>query len=992
MPHDDPTLLFVNAGMNQYKPCFLGRVEPGSDLEGLTRAVNSQKCIRAGGKHNDLEDVGLDTYHHTFFEMLGNWSFGDYFKAEAIDWAFALLTGNLDNGGFEIDPNRLYATYFGGDPKAGLEPDHEARDLWLKHLPADHVLPGSFKDNFWEMGETGPCGPCSELHYDRIGDRNAASLVNQDDPNVLEIWNLVFIQYDRQKDRSLKTLPAKHVDTGMGLERLVSVIQNTTSNYDTDLFLPIFEAIRLNTKAPHEYQGRLGKQDPQQIDTAYRVIADHLRTLCFAIADGATPSNEGRGYVLRRVLRRAARFGRQMLGAQPGFFSKLVPTLVDVMGDAWPELAKHQAHIIELLLEEEVSFGKTLDKGLLLLSQAADKAGHRFIAETGNDDIPLSQRARRYVSQKMDEEAGISSLSTSAKMLSTKGIDWKEFEGKRRPCISGQDAFQLYDTFGFPLDLTQLMASERGLSVDVAGFEKCMEEQRERSRAGAKTGGEDSLVLDPESLAKLRYTSIKPTDDSDKHHGRSVRSRVVAIWNGHDFDENAQAVGRARQVGVLLDRTPFYAEAGGQVADRGRLHVTHERSIGDHHGGGEFRVEDVRSFGGYVLHIGLVTKGELRVGDELEASVDRARRTPTQANHTATHLLNLALREALGDHVAQKGSLVEPDRLRFDFSHKGPMNDGEIAAVEAKVQSLIDDDLKVSADIASLHEAQTINSLRAVFGEKYPDPVRVVSIGATVPMLLATPDNEQWNQLSIEFCGGTHLQSTGQAGGFALVSETGIAKGVRRIEAVTGVAAQAAHNAATSLETQLEQAASQPSEQLAATIAALSTQIDQLTLPLPRKKAMRTRLESLQDTLKAASKAAAGLRRQHVEREARSIAEGLAGSLDPVVVATIDAGDDRQALQAALKVVCAKLPRTAVMLMSVEEGGDKPGVAIIAACPKELITRGVKAGDWVREAAAVLGGKGGGRPEQAQGGGPDTSKIREAVKAARMWALKALNA
>ncbi len=933
VPHDDPTLLFTNAGMNQYKACFLGRVEPGSDLQGLTRAVNSQKCIRAGGKHNDLEDVGLDTYHHTFFEMLGNWSFGNYFKAEAIAWAFDLLTSPQTSGGFQIDPKRLYATYFGGDEAAGLKPDEEARQLWMRHLTPEQIIPGSFKDNFWEMGESGPCGPCSELHYDRIGGRDARELVNADDPNVIEVWNLVFIQYDRQQDKSLKSLPAKHVDTGMGLERLVSILQNTTSNYDTDLFAPLFEAINKHTKAPHDYRGKLGKQDPQQVDTAYRVIADHLRTLCFAIADGAVPSNEGRGYVLRRVLRRAARFGRQMLGAETGFFSSLVPTLVEVMGEAWPELRKHQTHIQEVLLEEEESFGRTLDKGL----------------------------------KKFDE-------------LASDGA------------VSGEDAFQLYDTFGFPLDLTQIMASERGLTVDVDGFERCMEEQRERSRAGAKGADGDAIVLDPEALAKLQYKKIKPTDDSDKHHGRTVRSRVVSIWNGTDFDEHAEAIGRDKRVGVLLDRTPFYAEAGGQIADTGKLTVTRENRTGSHSGGGEFRIEDVRSFGGYILHIGRIAKGEIRVGDETEAQVDRAKRTATAANHTATHLLNLALREALGNHVEQKGSLVEPDRLRFDFAHKGPMTDDEVAKAETRVQELVTADLVVSADIAKLAEAKAISGLRAVFGEKYPDPVRVVSIGSTVHDLLADPANARWQQQSIEFCGGTHLASTAEAKAFALVSETGIAKGVRRIEAVTGVAAIAAHNAAAGLNQKLTDAAKLPTDQLAEAIASLSSQIDQLTLSLVAKKAMRTRIETLQETLKAASKAQAGERREQVEREARSIAKGLEGSNDPVAVATIDAGDDRQALQAALQVITSMLPRKAIMLMSVVETGDKPGVSIIAACPKELISRGIKAGDWVREAAAVVGGKGGGRPEQAQGGGTDTSKLREAVNTARTFAMKILSA
>lgn len=401
VPHDDPTLMFANAGMNQYKPIFLGNVPESSPLAGLKRAVNSQKCIRAGGKHNDLEDVGKDTYHHTFFEMLGNWSFGDYFKKESIDWAWELLT---DVWG--VDRTRLYATYFGGDEKLGLEPDIEARDFWLEHLPEDRVIPGNVKDNFWEMGDTGPCGPCSELHYDRIGGRNAAKRVNADVEDVIEIWNLVFIQYDRQPDGSLKPLPDKHVDTGMGLERIAGILRGVDSNYDTDLFTPIFGAIERITGA-RGYRGKFGSEDPDGIDTAYRVIADHVRTLTIALTDGAVPSNEGRGYVLRRILRRAVRFGRQTLGAKPGFFSQLVPVVIEHMGEAFPELRRDPQRVIDLIYEEEESFGKTLDRGITLFAEAADAAG----------------------------------------------------AGGR---ITGEDAFKLYDTYGFPVDLTMQMAEERG--------------------------------------------------------------------------------------------------------------------------------------------------------------------------------------------------------------------------------------------------------------------------------------------------------------------------------------------------------------------------------------------------------------------------------------------------------------------------------------------------------------------------------------------------
>ncbi|MEO1512601.1 MAG: alanine--tRNA ligase, partial [Planctomycetota bacterium] len=471
---------------------------------GLTRAVNSQKCIRAGGKHNDLDDVGKDSYHHTFFEMLGNWSFGDYFKAEAIDMAWNLLTQE-----FGLDPERLYATYFEGDPAKKLEPDSEARDLWLRHLPKERVLPGDYKDNFWEMGDTGPCGPCSELHYDRVGGRDAAALVNKDDPDVIEVWNLVFIQFDRTGPDKLRPLPAKHVDTGMGLERLVSVLQDVRSNYDTDIFRPIFDAIQEITGA-RPYAGRFGAEDEGGVDTAYRVIADHIRTLTFAITDGALPSNEGRGYVLRRVLRRAVRFGRQNLGVEGEFFSRLVPVVVQNFGDAFPELRKDPARVEAVLLDEERSFGRTLDRGIKLFEEAASNA------ENGT--------------------------------------------------LTGADAFQLYDTYGFPLDLTVLMAEERGLKVDVEGFAGAMAEQKERSRQGAKTGDGPELDLDVEAIDKLRTMSVAETDDSFKFDAKPTQTTLRAIWNGEDFDlSTADNAGVGRPFVAILDKTPFYAEMGGQL-------------------------------------------------------------------------------------------------------------------------------------------------------------------------------------------------------------------------------------------------------------------------------------------------------------------------------------------------------------------------------------------------------------------------------------------
>ena len=927
VPHDDPTLLFTNAGMNQFKPLFLGQADPNSPIAGLKRAVNTQKCIRAGGKHNDLEDVGRDTYHHTFFEMLGNWSFGDYFKAEAIEWAWEFLTKELG-----LDPERLYATYFGGGD--GQDPDDEAKKFWLRYLPESRVLPGSIKDNFWEMGDTGPCGPCSEIHYDRIGGRNAAERVNADDPDVIELWNLVFIQFDRQRNGSLRPLPQKHVDTGMGLERLVSVLQDVRSNYDTDVFTPLFVAIRRETSAPRAYTGKLGAEDEGSVDTAYRVIADHIRTLSFAIADGATPSNEGRGYVLRRVLRRAVRFGRQMLGAESGFLSRIVPDLAEQMGEAFGELKQHEKRIAEIILEEEESFGRTLDRGLKLFNEVASGAS----------------------------------------------------------TISGEDAFKLYDTYGFPVDLTQQMAEERGIGVDVEGFDRCMEEQKERSRAGAKGGEGGELRLSTEAVDHLRKQNIPPTDDSRKFTGKPMNARVRAIYNGSDFDLHTDAMGRdgKHMIGVVLDHTNFYAEAGGQVGDNGRITVSDPSKAASHDFAdhGEFRVVDVQAAGGFVLHIGHMIRGEVRVDDGVTLTVDRKKREPTQANHTATHLLNLALRAHVSASADQKGSLVEPDRLRFDFSHNKPLTDEEIEKVEKTVVDHIARNLVVDAGPAPLETAKSISGLRAVFGEKYPDPVRIVAIGARVEEILQNPGDERWANLSIEFCGGTHVDLTGQIGPFAIVSETGIAKGIRRIEAVSGVPARAAIAAAETLERRITEAWAVPDEEAAELVSGLNAELDTLTMPLSRKAELRKKLGAVLEKVKQARKAHAKAAASEAAKAARSIAESAKASGESVIVATLGLGADRGALQQAAKTIGDMCPEAAVMLLSPDE--DTGVAAVLAHAPKDAIARGLKAGDWVREAAIAGGGKGGGRPDQAQGGGIALDKLDSVTERARAFAMEKL--
>jgi len=934
VPHDDPTLLFTNAGMNQFKPIFLGQADPGSKMGRLTRAANSQKCIRAGGKHNDLEDVGKDLYHHTFFEMLGNWSFGDYFKAEAIQWAFELL---VDAWG--LDSERLYATYFQGSKEEGLDPDRESYELWQRHLPARRILPGDMKDNFWEMGDTGPCGPCSELHYDGRSDAERAQtpgdgLVNRDHPDVIEVWNLVFIQFDRRGPGAagLHALPAKHVDTGMGLERITRILQGKQSNYDTDLFTPLFERIREVTGA-EAYGGELENAR----DVAYRVIADHVRALTFAITDGAEPSSEGRGYVLRRILRRAVRHGRQTLGAQGTFLHEIVPTVVEEMGGFFPELKKDPERVRGIVKDEEEAFGRTLDRGIALFDQAAQRSG------------------------------------------ATK-------------TIGAEDAFKLHDTYGFPIDLTEVMAEERGMTVDVAGFEKLMEEAREKARAGGSAGEAEhpAATLPGDAVARLNALNLKPTDDSFKFDLKPIQATVKAIWNGRDFDENKHAAHMklGDRIAVVLDKTNCYAEMGGQVGDTGRMTVSREArtSTRDAKTGGEFVIEDTRMFGGYVVHIGRVRGGEIRVGDAVRVKVEPVRRQAIMANHTATHLLNFALREAAGPSVDQKGSLVAPDRLRFDFTRGGALTGEEIERVESIVREQIEEDLPVSWDTAPLELARRINGLRAVFGETYPDPVRVVSIGAPVSALVQSPEDEAWRGISVEFCGGTHLERTGEAGAFAIVEESAVAKGVRRVVALTGQDAKLANERGKALLERAQQAASLTDDRIEREVADIAAEVEGQAIPVALRRRIAASLEALQDRVKRAAKAAAKADRASAVDSARELAERVSGEV--IIEALPDAGTDRQALLSAMDAVRSKHEGSAVMLLGADPSEGK--VVIVANVPKGLIDRGLKAGDWVRAAAEACGGKGGGRPDSAQGGGTDPAKVGAAVDSARKFAAEKL--
>jgi len=968
VPLDDPTLLFVNAGMCQYKSLFLGVADPRTPMGALTRAANSQRCIRAGGKHNDLDDVGRDVYHHTLFEMLGNWSFGDFFKRESIEWSWDLLTRV-----YGLPEDRLYATYFEGDAAQGLEADTEARDLWLTKLPASRVLPGNAKDNFWEMGDQGPCGPASEIHYDRIGGRDAAALVNQDDPDVLEIWNLVFIQFNREPS-GLINLPKRHVDTGMGLERVASILQGQRSNYMIDGFAGLFAAIKAeadgdktrdtSVNAAGEKRGPLpvygdktGVADTDGIDMAYRVLADHARTLSFALTDGARPGPEGRGYVLRRVLRRAVRYGRETLGLPSGFFARLCDAFVTLYADAFPELAVARADIKAVIEDEEESFGRTLSKGLERFGQVAAAC-----AEAGGVKI-----------------------------------------------VSGADAFLLWDTYGFPVDLTELMATEKGLTVDMAAFEAELAAAKEKSRAGGKGKGGTGVGLkfQAEATGWLVAEGIPQTSDEGKYgpggasapstpgEGLAVaRSKVLAVLTRNGFKPSSNACPDG-VFGVVLDKTTFYAEAGGQVGDSGWL------TMAD---GNRIDVHDAQTAAGYVLHLcsgggDAAAPAVVSVGDVVDVAVDRARRAAIAPNHTLTHVLNHALCRVLGPQVAQKGSVVDEGRLRFDFSHGSPVTVTELAEVEKRCCAAITADLNVSCKVVPLDEAKAIRGLRAVFGEAYPDPVRVVAIGADVDALLADRDNAENEERAIEFCGGTHLTQLGQAGSFVLLSEEGVAKGVRRIQAATGVAADEAAAQGATLAAKVAAAASASDDDLKTTVGALAQEVDDSGAGAVQKAKLRAAVGALQARVveagkRAAKEAAATASAACVEASAQCLASGGRWA-----VLCLADGLDAKALGAAWTEVSkseavAKAPKGFALAL-VSRLPDKGKTVVFAAATPDA-AKELPAGAWAGAALSALGGKGGGKPTLAQGmapkgwsdGAEDAAALEKAVEALQALAVE----
>lgn len=851
VPHDDPTLMFTNAGMNQFKAIFLG-----DNPKGWKRVCNSQKCIRVSGKHNDLDVVGRDNYHHTFFEMLGNWSFGDYYKKEAISWAWELLTEV-----WKLPKERLFATVY--------QDDDEAWQIWkdVSGLPDDRIMRFDAHSNFWEMGDTGPCGPCSEIHYDR-GDittqaetfKDPVLGVNGENDRYIEIWNNVFMQYERLSDGSLVPLKAKNVDTGMGFERICAILQGKTSNYDTDVFSPIIRKIAELSGVPYS-EGKDG--------TPHRVIADHLRALSFAIADGALPSNEGRGYVLRRILRRASRFAR-LLGQKKPFICNLVQILADTMGNAFPEIRERKDFVASVIRSEEESFIRTLDAGL-----------ERF-----------------------------ASISAYLKA------------GDRIP---GDKVFLLYDTYGFPPDLTGILAEEKGLSIDEEGYEKCMEEQKARARANMK---QSINTMGSEGWTEYAVGSTK-------FAGYETSSATVKILRYRE-DKGV--------LSIVLNTTPFYAEMGGQIGDKGTLVSKNlEISIFD-----TVRVNDT------TVHRGKVTKGEANretMASEFLATVDDVRRSDIRKNHSATHLIQAALRQVLGSHVQQQGSYVSNELLRFDFSHFNAMTSEEIQQVEDTVNAKVMECLPVVTDVMDVDEAKSSGAM-ALFGEKYGDKVRVVKMG--------NPGEE----FSRELCGGLHVQNTGNIGMVKIISESSVSSGVRRIEAVTGRGALALLRAGTQILTALR-------EQLRCKDADVLDRIQQAF----------AKTQNLEKSL------------QSVQLELATLAAGelLQGAVNVMgvnlYVREMSTPDDR--FKNLLDGVQNKLDTESVAVIA-NKGSANGSIAVMVG--KNVQAKGIKAGDMVRDLAKACNGKGGGRPDRAQAGTREPEKISSAIANANNWIRAKLGA
>ena len=828
VPLDDPTLLFTNAGMNQFKPVFLDQIQPDS-----LRAVNSQKCIRVSGKHNDLEEVGVDTFHHTFFEMLGNWSFGDYYKKEAIKWAWELFTSE-----WTLDKDRLWATVY--------EDDDEAFELWtgVTDIDSQRVIRCGKKDNFWEMGETGPCGPCSEIHY-YVGEdpeNQDASGINTSD-DYWELWNLVFIQNNRKDDGTLEELPSKHVDTGAGLERIATVLQRKNSNYDTDLFLPIIETLQGRADSSYE-------DDP----IPHRVIADHIRMLCFSIADGALPSNEGRGYVLRRILRRAARFGRS-IGLTDPFLYELVPVIGEIMGELFPEVVEKRSHIENVIRAEEESFNQTLDRG----------------------------------------------LNHFEKIVSA-------MEGTE---ISGTDAFKLYDTYGFPLDLTQLMARERNLSVDEVGFNDAMAAQKKRAKEAGKFKA---------GTSETEWVTVSDGDDSE--------------FLGYERLESSAQIRRYAQDGdiilLVLDQTPFYAESGGQIGDTGT--ITGE--------GIDLTVLDVKKENNSFNHI---CQGTLEGPGQVSCSVDKDRRQSIKNNHTATHLMYKALKTVLGDHVNQAGSLVHPDYLRFDLTHFEKLTDEHIQEIEQKVNDQILSNTKIDVSVKNFDDAKKAGA-EALFGEKYGDSVRVVQVG----------------DYSMELCGGTHVDRTGDIGSFKITDESSLSSGVRRIVAVTGQKAVA---------------------DMQSNAAVINTLQSLLNTP------PADMIERVEGLLKEKKNLEKKLKHRPARVSGSDLLEGAETAGDHKILIKKVSTNGLDELKALGDHVFNTLSKGIAVLFS--EGEEKPSAVIVVS--KDLNETGVLAGTLAKDIGGFMDGGGGGKPHLATAGGRNNDAIQDAMGKTKELIIKTLN-
>ncbi|EHW4287254.1 alanine--tRNA ligase [Salmonella enterica subsp. enterica serovar Lagos] len=841
VPNNDPTLLFTNAGMNQFKDVFLGL-----DKRNYSRATTSQRCVRAGGKHNDLENVGYTARHHTFFEMLGNFSFGDYFKHDAIQFAWELLTGE---NWFALPKERLWVTVY--------ETDDEAYEIWEKEVgvPRERIIRiGDNKgapyasDNFWQMGDTGPCGPCTEIFYDH-GDHiwgGPPGSPEEDGDRYIEIWNIVFMQFNRQADGTMEPLPKPSVDTGMGLERIAAVLQHVNSNYDIDLFRTLIEAVAKVTGATD-----LGNK-------SLRVIADHIRSCAFLVADGVLPSNENRGYVLRRIIRRAVRHGN-MLGAKETFFYKLVGPLIEVMGSAGEELKRQQAQVEQVLKTEEEQFARTLERGLALL----------------------------------DEELA-------------------KLQGDT---LDGETAFRLYDTYGFPVDLTADVCRERNIKVDEAGFEAAMEEQRRRAREASGFGADYNAMIRVDSASEFKgYDHLE------------LNGKVTALF----VDGKAvEVINAGQEAVVVLDQTPFYAESGGQVGDKGELKGA----------GFTFAVDDTQKYGQAIGHLGKLSAGALKVGDVVQADVDEARRARIRLNHSATHLMHAALRQVLGTHVAQKGSLVSDKVLRFDFSHNEAMKSSEIREVEDLVNAQIRRNLPIETNIMDLDAAKAKGAM-ALFGEKYDERVRVLSMG----------------DFSTELCGGTHASRTGDIGLFRIISESGTAAGIRRIEAVTGEGAMATVHAQSDRLNDIAHLLKGDSQNLG----------DKVRAVLERTRQLEKELQQLKD--QAAAQESANLSSKAVDLNGVKLLVSELAGIEPKMLRTMV--DDLK----------NQLGSTVIVLATVVEGK----VSLIAGVSKDVTDR-VKAGELIGMVAQQVGGKGGGRPDMAQAGGTDAAALPAALASVQGW-------